>query len=92
MKPSAQLLSLLPLTRSAGALLGESAQQQQPLISQPQNTAAAHDGSSSTTSSGLPFATAAFEAYVEDVMEKWHTPGLAISIVNGDETWAKVSE
>lgn len=39
----------------------------------------------------LPFSTSALEEYIEASMEKWHAPGMAVSIINGNETWAKVS-
>lgn len=32
----------------------------------------------------------ALETYIEHLMEKWHVPGLAIAIVDGNKTWAKV--
>lgn len=38
----------------------------------------------------LPFATAELEEYIEDVMERWHAPGMAVAIINGENTWAKV--
>lgn len=40
---------------------------------------------------GLPFSTSALEEYIEGAMEKWHAPGMAVAIINGNETWAKVS-
>lgn len=43
------------------------------------------------SANGLPFATSALEKYIEGAMEKWHAPGVAVAIVNGNETWAKVS-
>jgi len=30
------------------------------------------------------------EAYVEGMMKKWHVPGLAIAIIDGNKTWVKV--
>ncbi|KAG8625326.1 hypothetical protein KVT40_007077 [Elsinoe batatas] len=35
-----------------------------------------------------PFTTD-FNEYVEGVLEKWNTPGLAVSVVQGNRTWAK---
>lgn len=40
---------------------------------------------------GLPFSTSALEEYIKSAMEKWHAPGMAVAIINGNETWAKVS-
>lgn len=40
---------------------------------------------------GLPFSTSALEEYIEAAMENWHAPGMAVAIINGNETWAKVS-
>lgn len=40
---------------------------------------------------GLPFSTSALEDYIEGAMKKWHAPGMAVAIINGNETWAKVS-
>lgn len=34
--------------------------------------------------------TPAFEQFVQEQMDKWHVPGAAISIIDGDNTWAKV--
>jgi CubicO group peptidase (beta-lactamase class C family) len=30
------------------------------------------------------------EKHIQDVMKTWHVPGVAISVVDGDKTWAKV--
>lgn len=38
---------------------------------------------------GLPFSTSALEEYIGGAMEKWHAPGMAVAIINGNETWAK---
>lgn len=46
----------------------------------------------------VPFNAAAFSTpFTEDFdelaaesLERWHTPGIAISVVDGDETYAKV--
>lgn len=40
---------------------------------------------------GLPFSTSALEKYIESSMKKWHALGMAVAIINGNETWAKVS-
>lgn len=40
---------------------------------------------------GLPFSISALEEYIKGAMEKWHAPGMAVAIINGNETWAKVS-
>ncbi len=36
-----------------------------------------------------PF-TKDFNALVEELLEEWHVPGMAIAVVDGDETWSKV--
>lgn len=40
-----------------------------------------------TTSS--PF-TASFDKLVSQDLERWNTPGLAVAVVNGDDTFSKV--
>lgn len=35
--------------------------------------------------------TKEFDKRVEELLEQWHVPGLAIGIVDGDETWTKVN-
>ncbi|GAB7338263.1 hypothetical protein MBLNU457_4587t1 [Dothideomycetes sp. NU457] len=35
-----------------------------------------------------PF-TASFDAYVNDLLTEWYTPGMAIAVVNGSHTWTK---
>lgn len=37
-----------------------------------------------------PF-TSEFNTYVEDIIDQWNTPGLAISVVHGQDTFAKVT-
>ncbi|KAI0121106.1 penicillin-binding protein [Xylariales sp. AK1849] len=39
--------------------------------------------------SKLPVVTPELERYIHDVMESFHAPGMAIAIVQGNETWAK---
>lgn len=46
---------------------------------------------SEASENGLPFSTSALEDYIEGSMEKWHAPGMAVAIINGNATWAKVS-
>ncbi|OLN87552.1 Protein flp [Colletotrichum chlorophyti] len=29
------------------------------------------------------------DAYIEGIMEEWHTPGLTVAVVDGNDTWAK---
>lgn len=36
-------------------------------------------------------ATNAFENYVEEQMKTWQVPGVAIAVLEGNETWIKVS-
>lgn len=40
----------------------------------------------------LPFSTSELEAYIEDVMEKWHAPGVAVAIIRGENTWTQVNQ
>lgn len=38
-----------------------------------------------------PFAAGSeLNQYIDDLMERWHIPGLAVAVVDGDDTWAKV--
>lgn len=30
------------------------------------------------------------EDYVGAIMKEWHVPGMAIAVINGNETWSKV--
>lgn len=48
----------------------------------------AHDAGTSNSLSSL---TTNLEEYIEDVMERWHAPGMAVAIIKGEETWTKVS-
>jgi hypothetical protein len=32
-----------------------------------------------------------FKLLAKEQLEKWHVPGIAISVVDGDETWAEVN-
>lgn len=32
-----------------------------------------------------------FKEFVEKALEEWHLPGVAVAVVDGDETWAEVS-
>lgn len=34
--------------------------------------------------------TEQFDQRIENLLEEWHVPGLAIGIVDGNETWTKV--
>lgn len=36
-----------------------------------------------------PF-TASFDKLVSQNLDQWHTPGLAIAVINGDDTFSKV--
>lgn len=38
---------------------------------------------------GSPF-TKDYEKHVGELLEKWHVPGVAIGIVDGDDTWTEV--
>lgn len=49
-------------------------------------------GDKQASTDGLPFSTSALEEYIEAAMKRWHAPGMAVAVINGDETWAKVSD
>jgi len=36
-----------------------------------------------------PFTTS-FDKFVENLLSEWHTPGMAIAVVNGNKTYTKV--
>lgn len=38
---------------------------------------------------GSPF-TKEYEKHVSELLEKWHVPGVAIGIVDGDDIWTEV--
>ncbi|RMJ10546.1 hypothetical protein CDV36_009820 [Fusarium kuroshium] len=40
-------------------------------------------------SNDVPIADAAFEQYVRDKMARWHAPGLAMAILDGNKTWTR---
>ena len=40
-------------------------------------------------SSYAPFSPA-FDARVQTLLDDWHTPGLAVAVIHGNETWMKV--
>ncbi|KAG8168676.1 hypothetical protein KVR01_001425 [Diaporthe batatas] len=42
-----------------------------------------------TSDNALPFSTADLEEYIEGTMKKWHAPGMAVAVINGNATWAK---
>lgn len=33
---------------------------------------------------------AEFEKFVHETLQKWHVPGMAIAVVDGEHTWAEV--
>lgn len=39
---------------------------------------------------GIPYANADLENYIRQTMVKFHTPGLAVAIIDNNATWAKV--
>jgi len=41
-------------------------------------------------SGDIPFVTEDLEAFIEAKMKQWHCPGLAIGIIDGNQTWFKV--
>lgn len=32
-----------------------------------------------------------FEKLVQETLNRWHVPGVSVAVVDGDNTWAKVS-
>lgn len=70
----------------ANLVLGVGGTQQIPLESQTSNKDqdVPHFGE-------LPLLTAGLEEYIEDVMDRWHAPGMAVAVINGEDTWAKAS-
>lgn len=49
------------------------------------------DDESTVRSGTIPLSTNELEEYIEDVMERWHAPGVAVAIIQGGNTWTKVS-
>ncbi|KAK8016634.1 beta-lactamase/transpeptidase-like protein [Apiospora rasikravindrae] len=47
------------------------------------------DNTSDASLRGLPFSAEKLESYIQDVMDRWKAPGMAVAIVHGNETWAK---
>lgn len=41
-------------------------------------------------SSNFTFSTSELEEYIEEVMARWHAPGVAVAIIKGGSTWTKV--
>lgn len=46
---------------------------------------------SQASEDALPFSTSDLVEYIEGAMKKWHAPGMAVAIINGNVTWAEVS-
>lgn len=42
-----------------------------------------------TDSTSSPF-TASFDKLVSENLDRWHTPGLAMAVIQGDDTFSKV--
>ncbi|KUI56636.1 D-aminopeptidase [Cytospora mali] len=82
MRFSIEISLLSVLVCGSGAFLNSPPQR--PLATQP--SGADHDA---FQTDALPFSTAALEGYIEDVLERWHAAGMAVAIINGNETWAK---
>lgn len=79
MRTSIETLVLYALVFSAVATA--ESPPQQPLV---------HTDNGGSTD-GLPFSISALEDYIHEAMERWHAPGMAVAIINGNDTWAKVS-
>lgn len=71
---------LHPITALAVAL------DQIPLIQVPSSTQLTDYGNDN-----IPIANEAFERYIRDRMDRWHVPGLAIALLEGNKTWTRVS-
>ncbi|KAJ4191195.1 hypothetical protein NW767_010989 [Fusarium falciforme] len=50
---------------------------------------ASHSESTDHDSNDVPIADAAFEQYIRDKMTRWHAPGLAMAILDGNKTWTR---
>jgi CubicO group peptidase (beta-lactamase class C family) len=50
-----------------------------------------HSESTDHDNNDIPIADAAFEQYIRDKMARWHAPGLAMAILDGNKTWTRVS-
>lgn len=82
MRTSCFVLWLRAAVGAAGAAVGG---EQTPLrdgLDAAEITAYGHDA--------IPIADEAFEKYIEKQMGTWHVPGLAIALIEGNKTWAKV--
>ncbi|KAJ0120161.1 hypothetical protein J7T55_001017 [Diaporthe amygdali] len=77
MRTSIETLVLYALVYSAVAFA--ESPPQQPLV---------HTDNGGSTDR-LPFSISALEDYIEEAMERWHAPGMAVAIINGNDTWAK---
>ena len=77
MSPKTRLVAGLFLC--ASVIQASATDQQQPLIPNHRDATTSQD----------PF-TSDFSSFVEQAMQDWHVAGLAISIVDGNETYAKV--
>ncbi|KAJ3538949.1 hypothetical protein NM208_g4241 [Fusarium decemcellulare] len=58
--------------------------QQVPLSDNP-----THPDSTSYGNDHVTISDAAFEQYIRDKMARWHVPGLAIAVLDGNKTWSK---
>lgn len=85
MRPAIQISVVLLVAGAAFAIV-PGAWEQRPLAKQADDDEA-HNG---VPYIDLPFSMTELEAYIQDVMERWHAPGVAVAIIKGENTWAKV--
>lgn len=96
------IATLIAITTTAGAIWSVAAldddssqfqgQGQKPVVipslaDQNNFASGGHDKSAGRKSS--PF-TDAYKKRVEDLLEEWHVPGVAIGVVDGDDVWTEV--
>lgn len=77
-------LSLVLATAGAVLAAVPGSREQKPFHKQ------AGDDESPLGSGNFPSSTSELEEYIEEVMERWHAPGVAVAIIKGGGTWTKV--
>jgi len=77
---------LLTFALLAPLCLGQDAQK-------PLGTAQVGRGGTRTTaaSGDMPIVSDGLADFIRDKMKQWHCPGLAIGVIQGNETWLKAS-
>lgn len=77
---------VLAVTGAATAVV-PGAWSQRPLAKQAGDDRARDDATLDT----FPFPIRELGGYIEDVMDRWHAPGMAVAIIKGKDTWTKAS-